>query len=146
MDGTLTLPSTEPKARENRGQEWRAEFQLEIQRAAYEKCPSVVFKAPLPENVFEYVESLAKDIRNGIRGARDLVIEWLTDRSMEGLNNPNVVWNMMAAEMNGMAADRREDHRRDLEHQARKAAQVGASSPQPTLAQIAEEELLKEQA
>jgi len=114
------------------GQEWRNDFQRLVQRIAADK--SVVFTVPLPDHVFEFIETLAKDIT--MRNAQNAVENWLQDRSLFGLANPNAIWSMMSDEMVGIVAEARDDHASSL----RRAARAG--TVQPTAAQIAEEEQL----
>lgn len=76
---------------------WRLRFQKQIQETAADKNESVVFKLPLPDSVFEFVESYGDDSEPALFA----VLDWLRSRSFTGLSNPNVVWASMPDEIHG---------------------------------------------
>jgi len=104
MDGRQAAQIAESKPSR---QEWRKEFQLEVQKIASRK-DGVVFQIPLPEMVFDYVEQLTQETGCPSGAAQRVVTEWLDDRNFDGLTNPNVVWGKMREEIAGYEDDVRD--------------------------------------
>jgi hypothetical protein len=83
-----------PKNKKGRLDGWRSEFQKQIQEKAADK--GITLQVPLPEHVFEFVESYG-DLELG----RFAVLDWFEGRSFKELDNPNEAWNKMRNEIHG---------------------------------------------
>jgi uncharacterized protein YdaU (DUF1376 family) len=91
---TPRFTSGQPKTASNALSGWRSEFQKQIQEKAADK--GITLQVPLPEHVFEFVESYG-DLELG----RFAVLDWFEGRSFKGLDNPNEAWNKMRNEIHG---------------------------------------------
>jgi hypothetical protein len=99
-DGGLVgaAPKMPDSKSSNLGQEWREKLADEIQETANLK--GVVFQMPLPEKVFVFAEQLAQYAYRGREDAEDIITTWVSDRPFDGLQNPNVAFDKMEAELN----------------------------------------------
>lgn len=101
-EGAMQSPLNSSYGQEKEVNSWREDFQKEIQRHGLEHCEQgldepIVFRLPLPESVFKYVEDLAQD--SDLESAQWAILDWLDARQFSGLRDVNAVWDKMLDEM-----------------------------------------------